>query len=375
MDHDEDLIVEAVDFVSFRAQRERPLINGAHTYSQSCLAVVTVLATDGTQGLGLLADPLVHGGERVYSAILDVLRPQILGTSCWATERLWSAMWSPKLMGRRGFETRVMSAVDMALWDIKAKRAGVSMVDFLGSCRDAAPFYVAGGYYLSDSDERDIDETIEHSLSFEPSGIKMKIGRRDIDTDFRRVERAKRLLPDAVSLMVDSNGVYSTSDAVLMAHQLERLGIAWFEEPVPPDNLDGYAAVSRSSSVPVAGGENEATIYGFRDLIERGGVSYINVDAQIAGGLTQFMKIAALAEAHGVEVAPHGSTAVHASLVCAIQNGAFIEFYSATVDPLSHIGLIPEIRTRNGLIEPPAGKGYGFDIDYPALEASFCLRH
>lgn len=135
-----------------------------------------------------------------------------------------------------------------------------------------------------------------------------------------------------------------------------------------PDDYEGSAAVARASAIPVASGENESTKFGFRDLIERGSVGIINPDAEILGGVTEFMKVAALAQARCIPIAPHGRADLHAHLVCAIPNGLMVEYYRDNVDPLARYLLPERLKVHNGCVSPPERPGHGIILDEPAAE-------
>lgn len=260
-----------------------------------------------------------------------------------------------------------MSMIDIALWDLKAKAMGVPLSDLLGGFADSVPYYTAGGYY---EPGKDIDSLVDEMQGYVASGataVKMKIGGLPLATDLQRIEAVRAALPASVGIMVDANGAYSVADAVRMARLMEPYDITWFEEPVQPDDYDGYAAVASASPIPVAGGENEATLYGFRDLIDRGHVSVVNPDAEIMGGITEFMKVAAFAQAHGVLVAPHGHADIHVPLTCAIPNGYLVEYYEGNVDPLA-AALIPERPVHvGGRVYPSNRPGLGFEVDEAAV--------
>ena len=161
--------------------------------------------------------------------------------------------------------------------------------------------------------------------------IKMKIGGMRIREDVERVAAVRDAVGPDVDILLDANGAYTVFDAVKVARSLEPLDIYWFEEPIHPEDYEGLARVAGSTTIPIAAGENEYTKHGFRDLIERTGVGILNADAQILGGITEFMKVAAIAQAHNVPIAPHGHPHIHTPLVAAIPNGLIVEYYPSSV--------------------------------------------
>jgi L-alanine-DL-glutamate epimerase-like enolase superfamily enzyme len=168
---------------------------------------------------------------------------------------------------------------------------------------------------------------------------------------------------------VDANNAYTAYQATEMARKMEPYDVFWFEEPVAPDDYRGHAQVARASSIPVATGENEYTRYGFRDLIEHEAAAIFNPDAQVLGGITEFMQVAALASAHDLHIAPHGAQEIHIHLVTAIPNGLILEVYRETVDPLR--GQIFQDRLRldtDGYVTVPDRPGLGIEPNYDLLK-------
>ena len=168
--------------------------------------------------------------------------------------------------------------------------------------------------------------------------------------------------------MVDANCAYSLRDAIKIAGELEPYDIFWFEEPLPPDDYRGHGILARSTTIPIATGENEYTRYGFRDLIANDAAAIYNADAQVLGGITEFMNVAALAAAHDLHIAPHGDQEIHLHLTAAISNGLIVEFYRETVD--ANRGRIYKEKLAlddEGCLNVPDRPGFGFTPDYDFL--------
>jgi D-arabinonate dehydratase len=169
--------------------------------------------------------------------------------------------------------------------------------------------------------------------------------------------------------MVDANCAYRYYEAIQLARRIEEYEPFWFEEPVAPDDYEGHRKLAEATTIPIASGENEYTRYGFRDLIAQGSVAILNADAKILGGVTEFMKVAALAQAHDLDIAPHGSQDIHVHLVAAIPNGLILEFYRDTVDPMW--GKIYQQTLRlnaDGTVSPPDAPGIGVEPNYEVLK-------
>ena len=278
-------------------------------------------------------------------------------------------MWLPKLVGRRGLSTRVISAIDIALWDLIGKAVQRPVYQLLGGYRDSIPAYIAGGYYEEGKGLRELAEEMEENLTLGAKAIKMKVGGVPINEDVERVRVVRETIGPDIKLLVDANNAYTAHEAIEMERKMEKYEPFWFEEPVAPDDYRGHARVARSTSIPIASGENEYTRYGFRDLIEREGAAIINADAQILGGITEFMQVAALTAAEDLVIAPHGAQEVHIHLVCSIANGLILEFYRETVDPL-RMQIFEETMKldADGNVDAPDRPGLGITPNYELLK-------
>ena len=302
-------------------------------------------------------------------ALVEHFKEALIGEDPFNYRRIWENMWLPKVVGRRGMTTWIISAVDIALWDLMGKTLGKPVHKLLGGFRDRIPTYVAGGYYEEGKGLRELAQEMEENLELGARAVKMKIGGVEINQDVERVRVVRETIGPDVKLMVDANNAYVAYQAVEIARKMEPYDVFWFEEPVAPDDYEGHARVARSSSIPVATGENEYTRYGFRDLIQHGSASILNADAQILGGITEFMNVASLAAAHDLHVAPHGAQEVHIHLVAAIPNGLILEFYRETVNPL-HGQIFEESLTLDddGCVSVPQTPGLGMEPNWEVLE-------
>src|SRR3712207_3943591 len=346
----------------FRWPRAKPISNGKHTYTHAGLALVKIETDEGITGIGL------GGGGRIGRATIEQLTPDLIGEDSIDVERLWHKMWVPKLIGRRGLTTRAISAIDIGLWDIRAKVAGLPLYKLLGGFRDRVPTYVAGGYYEEGKGLRELQREMIDSVEMGARAIKMKVGAGPILEDAERVKAGREAIGPDVQLLIDANCAYRHHQAIALAKRVEEYDVYWFEEPVAPDDYDGHRKVAAATSIPIATGENEYTRYGFRDLIKHDAAAILNADAKVLGGVTEFMKVAALAQAHDLVIAPHGSQDIHIHLVTAIQNGLILEFYRDTVDPMWGKVYKETLRlNEDGTVSPPESPGIGVDPNYEVL--------
>ena len=350
---------------TYRWPRARPIRNGRYVYPTAGLDVVKIDTDDGISGVGLSG--AVQEAEDVGRSILEHLKQYGIGQDPFDTERVWDDMWQPKLVGRRGITTRVISGIDIALWDIKAKAAGKPLHKLLGGYSDRMPVYIAGGYYEEGKGLDELAAEMERAVSLGARAIKMKVGGASINEDVERVGVVRRAVGPEIRLMVDANCAYRHYEAIELARKIESYDIYWFEEPVNPDDYEGHRLIGQATSIPIATGENEYTRYGFRDLIEDRCAAIIQPDALIMGGVTEFMKVAALAQAHDIPIAPHGSQDVHVHLVSAIPNGLILEYYSDSTDPMWGRMFKETLKVEDGYVRPPDRPGLGIELNEEAL--------
>ena len=355
-----------VTLESYSWPRPKPISNGKYTYTHAALNAVFIHTDEGVTGLGLGGSMMVN--EAIAPAIVDGLKGHLIGEDPFDNEKMWAAMWKPKLVGRRGLTTRVISAIDIALWDLKGKICSQPLYKLLGGYTDKLPVYIAGGYYEEGKGLKELAQEMEENLAMGVRAVKMKIGGVPINEDVERVRVAREAVGPDVKLLVDANNAYRYYEAIEIARKIEKYDIFWFEEPVEPDDYRGHAMIMQATSIPVATGENEYTRYGFRDLIEHNAVAIVNADAQVLGGVTEFMKVAALTQAYDLPIAPHGKQDVHVHLVAAIPNGLIVEYYAGHTDPMWNRMFQETLTlTDDGFLMPPDRPGLGVELNREAL--------
>jgi len=346
-----------------------PITNGKYTYTHSKNVVVRIQTDEGIEGVGICGGLGLPSGRDVLVTGIENMSEAVIGEDPFNYRRIWEDMWLPKLVGRRGLSTRVISAIDIALWDLIGKAVDRPVYQLLGGYRDSIPAYIAGGYYEEGKGLRELAEEMEENLTLGAKAIKMKVGGVPINEDVERVRVVRDTIGPDIKLLVDANNAYTAHEAIELARKIEKFEPFWFEEPVAPDDYRGHARIARATSIPIATGENEYTRYGFRDLIEREAAAILNADAQILGGITEFMQVAALTAAEDLVIAPHGAQEVHIHLVCAIANGLILEFYRETVDPL-RMQIFEEtmVLDADGNVDAPDRPGLGITPNYELLK-------
>jgi len=271
-------------------------------------AALCVVSTDeGIEGVG---EAFYIGGPAkiVASMISDACAPLIIGKDPFDTAIIWDFLYNrTRDQGMKGLPISALSAIDIALWDIKGKALGLPVCKLLGGAyRDKAHVY-ATGLYEPQNVPSIKDALIEEALGYKKDGfsaMKLKVG-YGVETDMRYVRAVREAIGDDIVLMVDANHAYNATEAIRLAREMERYNVYWFEEPVPPEDIDGYIEVKQKSNILIAGGECEFTRYGFRELITRRAVDILQPDLCAAGGFTEMMRIVAMASAWNVPIMPH----------------------------------------------------------------------
>lgn len=327
----------------------------------------------------------------VASCIDHVLAPKLMGQDPRPRGKIWSDLYAlSRDFGQKGTYIEAISAIDIALWDITGKALGEPVCRLLGGpVRETVPAYATGCYYQGDNylDYRaTLPQLQAEARSYVESGfriLKTKVGLLEIDQDLERIAAIREAIGPETALLVDANHAYNVPSAIRMGKGLERLDVRWFEEPVTPEDRDGYRRVRQALSLAITGGECEFTRFGFRDLITTGCVDVAQPDICASGGLSEWQKITALGETFGVWVVPHvwGSgvalaTALHAVAALPLfphtanpiplQNEPVVEF-DRTYNPLRDDLLAQKFELVDGRIAVPQGPGLGIDVQEEVL--------
>jgi L-alanine-DL-glutamate epimerase-like enolase superfamily enzyme len=347
----------------YKWERPLPITNGLHTYSGVSLTYTKIETDQGVAGVG------TGGSKKGQIEFMRQFGQRLVGKDPRMSEALWDYHWSPKQFGRRGFETRALSVLDLALWDIKGKLARMPVYQLLGGYRRKIDTYVAGGYYAEGKGLKELAAEMVSYVERGAKAVKMKIGAVPIADDVARVKAVRAAIGPDIKLMVDANCAYRYYEAIKIARLMEDLDIFWFEEAVQPDDYEGFAKIAAQTTIPLATGENEYTKHGFRDLIQTRAIAILQPDARNMGGVTEFMKVAAMAQAHGLDICPHGDQQCHLHLLAAIPNALFLEYYPKEFDPMHGKVYLetPELNA-DGTVNVPEAPGMGCDIDEKAME-------
>lgn len=355
--------IENVRADFYRIPLERVLSDSTHgSIPHFELVTVRITDSDGAGGMGYTY--AVNSGAAAFLALIEgYLAETLIGRDADCTEALWQAMWwKVHYAGRGGHATSAISAVDIALWDLKARRAGLPLWRFLGGFDPRVSCY-AGGIDLDFT----VDALLEQADRFRSEGfraIKMKVGRPRLAEDVERVARMREHLGDDFPLMVDANMRWSADQAVRAARALEPFNLVWIEEPTIPDDIEGHVRVVREGRSPVAAGENLHTLYEFRAMMAAGAVTFPEPDVTNCGGVTVFRKVGALAEAHNLPLTSHGAHDVTVQLLAAAPNASYMEVHGFPLDRY----VAEPLRIEDGCAIAAERPGHGIDVDWSALE-------
>ncbi|MFI8568692.1 mandelate racemase/muconate lactonizing enzyme family protein [Rhodococcus sp. NPDC078407] len=296
------------------------------------------------------------GGPAQFAHAQEVA-PVLIGEDPNDIGKIWTKLvWAGASVGRSGVATQSIALIDIALWDLKAKRAGLPLAKLIGSARDSVQTYNTSGGFL----HTPIEEVIENaamSLSNGIGGIKIKVGQPDWRTDIDRVTAVREFLGDDVPLMVDANQQWDRPTAQRMGRILEQFDLVWIEEPLDAYDAEGHAQLARSLDTSIATGEMLASVGEHVRLIEAGSVDILQPDAPRIGGITQFLKLATLAEHHDLQLAPHFAMEIHLHLAAVYPLQTWVEHFD-WLDPLFD----EHLETRDGRMHLSARPGLGFTL-------------
>lgn len=327
------------------------------------LNTVRVVDAEGAEGLGYTYT-VGRNGSAIAAILKDEMPEMLIGHDADCIESLWQRMWwGLHYGGRGGPPVLALSAIDIALWDLKARRANLPLWKLLGGYDPRVPCYM-GGVDL----ELSIDELLQQTdrnLAKGFRAIKMKVGRARLQEDVERVAQMRKHLGEHFPLMADANMRWTVDQSILAARSLRDQNLVWLEEPIVPDDVSGHQRVLQEGGVPIATGENLRTLAEFRHLIESRGVSFPEPDVTSCGGITGFMKVAHLAEAFNLPVTSHGAHDITVHLMAACPNRAYMEVHSFGLD--SYLG--EGLTLQEGCAIASGRPGHGLAFDWRRLQA------
>jgi L-alanine-DL-glutamate epimerase-like enolase superfamily enzyme len=350
-------------------------------------ALVRVEIEGGLVGYGEAKAAVGSAGTNaaLVTCIERELAPLIVGEDARDISRLWDVMYNGSrahfalarghafpVLGRRGLTVAALAGIDIALWDLLGKSLGAPVWRLLGGRRhERMPAYASGGWAPAERIAAELRSFIERG---DFKAVKMRVGAGDgtLAHSIQRVRAAREGLGDAVDIMCDAHGTWTVAEARRFCREVASCNIGWLEEPVSADDKRGQAEVRAATDIPIASGESEFTRFDFRDLIELRAVDVLQPDLSIAGGITEALRIEALASAHQLRFAPHlwgGALTFAAGLhVAAVASSGFILEYSLGANPMLHELALEDFPVVDGHIEIPERPGLGVTIDETFVE-------
>ncbi len=356
--------IENVISSLYKIPLDEPLgdaMHAKHVYFE--LVVVEIKTEDGNIGYGYTYTGGV-GGIIICNMIELYLKPILLGQDSACIEKLWVEMY--KLLhyvGRGGIDSFAIAAVDIALWDIKCRIAKMPLWKMIGGGKGFARAY-AGGIDLDFTKEK-LLQNIKLYMSQGHNAFKIKLGKDSLDEDINRVKAVRELIGNEATFMVDANYKWTSENAIRACRELEKYNVLWLEEPVSPDDIEGYKKVASKSSIALACGENLHTIFEFENMFKYGHIDYPQPDASNLGGITGWLKVAVMCQAKNLPVSTHGMQELHVNLLSGVSNSGWLEIHSFPIDRYT----MNPLKIDDGKVFPSNDFGTGVIFNFDVLNS------
>lgn len=342
---------------------ERPRTDAIQSFVKQETIFVEIENEDGATGIGY-SYTIGTGGRAVLELLRNDLVPLLPGEDADQIEAVWQKLfWATHGTAVGAITSLALAAVDSALWDLRGKSLGQPLWRLAGGARPSVPLYDTEGGWLHLS----IDDLVEGALASKRQGwpgVKLKVGKPRPEEDFERLQAVRGAVGSDMDIMVDANQSLTHAEAKRRAHLFEPLGLFWFEEPLPAEDLQGHVRLAASTSIPIAVGESIYSPSHFREYLAAGAAGIVQPDVARVGGITPWLKVAHLAETFNVKVAPHFLMELHVSLAAAVPNALYVEH----IPQLRSITR-SEMQIDGGMAVAPETPGLGIDWDLEKIGA------
>ena len=339
-----DAAIDSVEAAVYTVPTDAPEADGTFSWDATTLVLVSLRAA------GVVGTGWTYGAQACAAVVRDHLVPVVQGRSAFDVAGTWEQMVRAlRNVGRPGIGGMALSAVDLAMWDLKARLFDLPLHKLLGAVHDEVPLYGSGGF--TTYDDTQLREQLTDWVNRDRiPRVKIKIGEARgtrVDRDVDRVHVSRAAIGDETELYVDANGGYSVAQAVRVARRLCDADVRWFEEPVSSDDLDGLRQVRQSTSMDVTAGEYGYDLAYFHRMCAAGAVDCLQVDVTRCGGITEFLRAAAVAASHGLDVSGHCAPHLHVAALCAVPNVRHLEWFH------DHVRI--ETMLFDGTLDPSGG--------------------
>ena len=324
--------------------------------------MVRLFCDDGSEGTGY-SYTIGTGGSSVIALIRDHLAPLLIGRDPAYIEEIWKQLFfSTHATAVGAITSLALCAIDTALWDLRCCRAGLPLHVMAGGAQRRVPVYDTEGGWLHIS----VPQLVENALDAKSrgfGGVKLKVGKPHASEDVKRLAAVREVIGDEIELMVDANQGFTVAEAIRRARLFEQFDLAWFEEPLPAEDLGGHIMLRESTSLPIAVGESIYSISHFREYLQRGACTIIQTDVARVGGITPWLKCAHIAESFNVPICPHFLMELHIGLCAAVPNAPWLEFI-----PQLDVVMKNRMQIEAGYALPFDRPGLGIEWDWTQIE-------
>jgi len=323
--------------------------------------IVRITDADGAVGIGY-SYTIGTGGRAIVELLARTLAPALIGREAGMVERIWrDLMFLTHATTVGAITSLALAAIDTALWDLRCRKAGLPLHVMAGGAQDRVRLYTTeGGWLHLPAEALVADASQAKALGF--GGSKIKVG-RPASEDVARLTAVRAAVGPAFEIFTDANQAFTVDEAIRRARLYEAADIGWLEEPLPADDVEGHARLTRATTIPVAVGESLYSPPQFRDYLQRGACSIVQVDVARIGGVTPWLKTAHLAETFNIPVCPHFLMELHVALCCAVPNARWLEYIPQLDDITSQ-----RMTIEDGFARPSAAPGLGIAWDFAAIE-------